>query len=61
MNVAELFGIVYLAIVAGGSTGADAWIAIGMVGVWMVLGFVWIALNPATKGQRLIADPKAAA
>ena len=60
MNIAELAGIVYLAVVAGGSTSTDAWIAIGIVGVWIVLGFLWIALNPATKGQKLIADPKAA-
>jgi len=60
MNIAELVGIVYLAIMAGGSTSIDAWIAIGIVAVWMVLGVVWMALNPATKGQPMIADPKAA-
>ena len=60
MNLAELGGIVYLAIVAGGATGTDAWIAIGMVAVWIVIGALWIALNPATKGQKLVADPKAA-
>jgi APA family basic amino acid/polyamine antiporter len=60
MNIAELGGIIYLAIIAGGSTGQDAWIAIGMVGVWIVLGILWVALNPATKGQKLVADPKAA-
>jgi APA family basic amino acid/polyamine antiporter len=60
MNLAELGGIVYLAIIAGGSTGMDAWIAIGIVAVWIVLGVLWIALNPATRGQKLLADPKAA-
>jgi amino acid transporter len=56
MNVAELAGIVYLAIVAGGATGADAWIAIAIVSVWIVLGLAWVALNPATRGKKLIVD-----
>jgi amino acid transporter len=60
MNIAELVGIVYLAVAAGGSTSVDAWIAIGIVAAWMVLGVIWLVLNPATKGQALIADPKAA-
>ena len=59
MNLAELCGIVYLAVAAGGSTGTDAVIAIGMVVVWIVIGIAWIVLNPATKGQKLIADPQA--
>ena len=60
MNLAELGGIVYLAIAAGGSTGKDAIIAICMVATWIVVGVAWVVLNPATKGQRLIADPQAA-
>jgi amino acid transporter len=61
MNVAELVGIVYLAIVAGGTTSQDAYIAIAGVAVWLLIGVVWVVLNPATKGQKLIADPRAAA
>jgi len=61
MNLAELAGIVYLAVAAGGSTGKDAMIAIGMVAVWIVIGVVWIVLNPATKGQKLIGAPVEAA
>ncbi|HEY5474899.1 MAG TPA: amino acid permease, partial [Candidatus Limnocylindrales bacterium] len=60
MNLAELIGIVYLAVVAGGSTANDAWIAIGIVAAWIVVGIVWVVLNPATKGQKFLADPKAA-
>ncbi len=60
MNIAELVGIVALAIMAGGSTQFDAFVAMGVVAVWIVIGFVWVALNPATRGQKLIADPKAA-
>lgn len=59
MNLAELVGIVYLAVVAGGATAGDAWIAMGMVGVWIVIGAVWVGLNPATKGMKLLHDPRA--
>ena len=61
MNVAELVGIVYLAITAGGATSLDAYIAIGGVAVWCIIGLAWVIFNPATKGQKLIADPRAVA
>jgi len=60
MNLAELVGIVYLAVVAGGATAKDAYIALGMVGAWILLGVVWVMLNPATKGQKLLATPNVA-
>ena len=60
MNVAELLGIVYLAVAAGGATANDAWIAMGMVGVWVAIGIVWVVLNPATKGQKIIGAPESA-
>ena len=46
MNIAELFGVVYLAVKAGGNSSKNAYIALGVVVVWIVLGFVWVALNP---------------
>jgi len=46
MNVAELIGVVYLAITAGGATTKDAYKALGIVGLWMVLGVLWVAFNP---------------
>lgn len=57
MNVAELVGIVYLAVSAGGPTATDAFIAIGMVAVWIVIGVAWVALNPAMRGAKMIHDP----
>ncbi|HEY3316992.1 MAG TPA: APC family permease [Coriobacteriia bacterium] len=57
MNVAELVGIVYLAVTAGGATANDAFIAIGMVAVWIVAGIVWVATNPAMRGSKLLHDP----
>ena len=60
MNVAALAGIVYLAVTAGGTTTVDAYVALGIVGVWMLIGIVWVIMNPATKGQKLLANPNAA-
>ena len=57
MNVAELAGIVYLAVTAGGTTATDAFIAVGAVGVWIVIGIGWVALNPAMRGTKLLHDP----
>jgi APA family basic amino acid/polyamine antiporter len=61
MNIAELGGVMYLAVTAGGSSSVDAYVALAMVAVWIVLGVLWVALNPATRGQKMIADTKAAA
>ena len=60
MNLAMVAGIVYLAIVSGGATANDAWIAIGIVAVWIVIGIIWVVLNPATKGQKILANPNVA-
>ena len=60
MNVGMLVGVVYLAIVAGGATSTDAYIALGIVGVWILAGAAWIALNPAKRGESLVAVKAAA-
>jgi basic amino acid/polyamine antiporter, APA family len=60
MNVAELFGVVYLAVKAGGDSSKNAFIALAMVGVWIVAGAVWVAVNPRMRGVKLIGEqPKA--
>lgn len=46
MNVAELIGVVYLAIAGGGSGATDAIKAIIVVGIWAVAGVVWFKANP---------------
>jgi hypothetical protein len=60
MNVGMLVGVVYLAVVAGGATSSDAFIALGMVGVWLVAGAAWIALNPSKRGESLLTLQEAA-
>jgi amino acid transporter len=46
MNLAMLFGVVYLAITAGGATSTDAYKSIAIVVGWIVLGLLWVAFNP---------------
>jgi basic amino acid/polyamine antiporter, APA family len=54
MNVAMLVAVVVLAVQAGGSTATDAYKALGMVGVWAVLGVIWVLVNPAKRGHKVI-------
>jgi len=49
MNLAELFGVVYLAVKAGGTTASDAYKALAIVGAWIVAGLVWFAFRPKQK------------
>jgi amino acid transporter len=53
MNLAELFGVVYLALKAGGETATDAYKSLAVVGAWIVLGVVWVALNPKMRGTKV--------
>ncbi|GAC1602655.1 MAG: hypothetical protein NVS3B21_30920 [Acidimicrobiales bacterium] len=46
MNLAELAGVVYIAATGSGTSPGDAFKALGVVGLWIVLGFVWFAINP---------------
>ena len=57
MNLAELFGVVYLAVKAGGTTASDAYKALAIVGAWIVAGIVWVLVNPKTRSVKLISDP----
>ncbi|MDQ1365775.1 MAG: basic amino acid/polyamine antiporter, family [Acidimicrobiaceae bacterium] len=58
MNVAELAGIVYLAITAGGASSKDAYKALGLVAVWIVLGVVWVAANPNKDHARKVHEDR---
>jgi len=57
MNFAELLGVVYLAIKAGGATSTDTYKAIGVVIAWCVAGVIWVALNPRMRGSKVFAEP----
>jgi len=54
MNLAELVGVVYLAITSGGATSKDAYKALAVVGVWIVAGVLWVAFNPNRHDARQV-------
>jgi amino acid transporter len=57
MNSAELMGVVYLAVKAGGDSSKNAFIALAMVAVWILAGMVWVAVNPNHRGKPILAVP----
>ena len=57
MNIGELFGVIYLAIKSGGSASTDAYVALAVVGAWIVAGAAWVLLNPKMRGTKLLHDP----
>jgi amino acid transporter len=58
MNLAMLFGVVFLAVTAGGATAKDAYKSIAIVGVWIVIGVVWAALNPHKHHARKVHEDR---
>ncbi len=46
MNLAELLGVIYIALTGSGTTPGDAEKAIGVVVLWCLIGLVWAAINP---------------
>ena len=52
--VAELVGVVYLAFKAGGLGADDAKKALYGVAAWIVLGMVWVAVNPKMRSTKLL-------
>lgn len=58
MNAAELCGVVYLAVTAGGSGSADAYKALAIVGAWILAGVIWVAVNPRMRGVRVLSEPQ---
>ena len=46
MNIVELGGVVYIAVTGSGTTPGDAFKAIAVVGIWCLIGFIWVLGNP---------------
>jgi uncharacterized membrane protein YphA (DoxX/SURF4 family) len=60
MNLAELFGVVYLAITAGGASSKDAYKALGLVVLWIVIGVIWVAVNPNKQHAKKVYEDRTA-
>jgi amino acid transporter len=57
MNVAELLGVVYIAVNATGTSPGNAYKALGAVLLWCLIGVVWVLFNPSHRGKKVIHDP----
>ena len=56
MNIAELLGIIYLAVKSGGDASKEAYYALGAVVVWIIVGVLWVAINPNMRGKKVLEE-----
>jgi amino acid transporter len=56
MNVLELLGVVYIAVNGSGTSPGNAYKALGVVAIWIVIGAVWVAMNPKMRGVKVLHD-----
>jgi len=57
-NIGMLAAIVVMSVSAGGSTQTDTLIALGAVGVWIVVGAIWLIFNSAASNKSLLVKPQ---
>jgi amino acid transporter len=53
-NLVMFLFIIKLGVTAGGNSAQDAIVALIMVGVWIVIGMVWMIANSASSGQPIL-------
>ena len=54
MNVAMLFAVLYLGMVGSAAVKHDYLKALGADVVWIIIGIVWVLLNPKMRGSKLV-------
>jgi hypothetical protein len=57
MNVAELLGVIYIAVNASGTSPGNAYKALGVVVLWCLIGVAWVLWNPQHRGKKVFHDP----
>jgi amino acid transporter len=57
-NIAMLGGVIFMSVSSGGSTQTDTLIALAIVGVWIVVGAVWLVFNSASTKTSLLVKPQ---
>ncbi len=60
MNIAELLGVLYIALTGSGTAPGDATKAIGIVVVWCLIGVIWVAANPNKRHALQVHEDKLA-
>ena len=56
-NLGMLAGVIVMSVSAGGSTQTDTLIALAFVGVWIVIGAVWLVINSSANNQSILVKP----
>jgi basic amino acid/polyamine antiporter, APA family len=56
-NVGMLIGIVIMSVSAGGTTQTDTLIALAFVGIWILIGAIWLVFNSASTKTSLLVSP----
>ncbi len=57
-NIGMLVGVVFMSVSSGGSTQSDTVIALAIVGVWIVVGAVWLVVNSSLTRTSLLVKPQ---
>jgi len=57
MNFAELMGVIYIAVTASGTSPGNAYKALGVAVIRILIGVVWVLANPKMRGAGLLHDP----
>jgi APA family basic amino acid/polyamine antiporter len=58
LNIAEMIGVVYIAVTGSGTTPGDAYKAIGAVVLWALIGVVWVLSNPQRRHAKQLVEAR---
>jgi basic amino acid/polyamine antiporter, APA family len=59
MNILELLGVMYVGFSEGtGTTPGNYVKAIGVVVIWCIIGFIWVAFNPNRRHAKKVVDDR---
>jgi APA family basic amino acid/polyamine antiporter len=57
-NLVMIVTIFYLAFVAGGDSAKEGYIALGFAGVWAIISAIYVVVNSARTGRKMMATPE---
>ena len=57
-NIAMLVGVIFMSVSSGGSTQTDTLIALTIVGVWILVGAIWLVFNSLSTKTSLLVKPQ---
>jgi basic amino acid/polyamine antiporter, APA family len=58
LNVLEMIGVLYIALTGSGTTPGDAYKALGVVALWVVIGVIWAFTNPNRASAKKVVEER---